>query len=183
MKIQTRFAAVLITSIFGIAPLSSRSAEPDISTPGKINGFLGIRWGTSMAAVKATVSAREGVEFHKEKTGVTGAQVFRGGTIAGHKVDHMVLSFFNDGFYEAYVQFEVNVFDDLLAQLKKKYHDPTTRSSTSCTWLFAFEEIVLLQEMKDGMPLYTTMSYVETSVRRKTYQAHPTSPSPTMTDL
>jgi hypothetical protein len=102
-------------------------------------GFAEVPFGTSLNSAEKTISAREGVK----KGNATADQLtFSGGTFSGQPVSEWTLIFAGDKFASGSViidKVKKPVYDDLKAQLTKKYGKPDSEKghhSFECLWEF-----------------------------------------------
>lgn len=102
-------------------------------------GFADIPFGTPLKEAQETISAREGL---KKERASENQLVFSGGTFSGQPVSQWTLTFAGDKFAAGKVlidKVKKPVYDDLKAQLSKKYGKPDSEKghhSWECIWEF-----------------------------------------------
>jgi len=102
-------------------------------------GFADIPFGTPLKDAQKTLSTREGL---KNESATSDRLTFSGGTFAGQPVSRWTLTFAGDKFATGSVlidKVKKPVYDDLKAQLTKKYGKPDSEKghhSWECVWEF-----------------------------------------------
>ena len=102
-------------------------------------GFADIPFGTPLKSAEKTIAAREGL---KPEGATPERLTFSGGTFSGQPVSRWTLTFSGDKFATGSVlidKVKKPVYDDLKAQLTKKYGKPDSESghhSWECVWEF-----------------------------------------------
>jgi hypothetical protein len=102
-------------------------------------GFADIPFGTPLKSAQKTISAREGL---KEESATSDRLTFSGGTFSGQPVNTWTLTFAGEKFVTGSVlidKVKKPVYDDLKAQLTKKYGKPDSEKghhSFECIWEF-----------------------------------------------
>jgi hypothetical protein len=131
-----------LTALLLSATVPAWSEEPR-TLP--LDGFLGIKWGTSDDAAKAQIVAKAKAHYNPKESTEKRLR-FEGGEFAGFKVHHFLLAFENGGFHFSETQLvgitknhrkEFLIFKQLLTE---KYGAPNQEDQDaddlSATWYF-----------------------------------------------
>jgi hypothetical protein len=138
----------------------------DISTPGRVNGCLGIKWGTTIEQAREMMKLRDGTKFQAENPGERRQLIYEGGKLSGLVVNQIVLNFYNGAFYSGVIQFEDGTspaYDDVRRALIKKYGAPQ-----GFAWIMADDRIDLTTDKNpDTGVACLWLHYSNTLVARK----------------
>ena len=162
----------LLTILIAALATTSYSKDPDdISSPGRLNGCLGMKWGATIEQAKGVIGNRGDMTLNNESTGDLVRLEYGGGMLTGIPVNYLILSFYKGEFFESYVQFtdgSTSEFAGVMGALNKKYGTCNSHSIDSASWRMMGGTISLQSAKNDQTGGYgLSLNYVNSSMLQK----------------